>query len=400
MNLLMKKRILILNIVLFGMSLIFSREKILTNIHQTIIIRSQSDVNEIQEILSVRNHINSLIKKKYLIEVRKKTERKKRNKLIHSLNGNRKLFNRQIADNQDNVYVLEGQTGHSQLRLKGVHLLKIFSWLKFFETGQGQLRQIFSDLLQMPLWAIYGEIGHSKSNQWSGYLNKTISWCVYVMTGHSQLILKARHYLQMPSWANYVEIGHSQSNQWFGFIIKTISWYIYVVTGHSQLIPKAGHFLKMLSWDNTVETGHGRLRQNSLNKKTVRKRRNKLIHSLNGNRKLSSLKFAFWNDKISYSHRASSTRDNLSLILKEKNIEIICISEANIMKDDEAAEVNITGFDLLSDNLLRRFGRARSSIYVRDNIKYKMRNDLMSNDEPEVWIEIEGSKHFDPILIV
>ena len=148
-----------------------------------------------------------------------------------------------------------------------------------------------------------------------------------------------------------------------------------------------------------IKTEIAKMSLTKVRKKTERKKRNKSIHSLNGNRKKSSIKIAFWNDKLSQSHKARSTRDNVSLILKEKDIDIICISEANIMKDDEPSEININGFDLLTDNLLQGFGRARSAMYIKNNLKYKMRKDLMNKNEPEVWIEVKGSKREAPLLI-
>ena len=85
--------------------------------------------------------------------------------------------------------------------------------------------------------------------------------------------------------------------------------------------------------------------------------------------------------------------------MKERQIDIICVSEANIIKDDEVAEINIDGFDLLTDNLLKIYGRAHSAIYINNNIKHKISSDLMDKDEPEVWIEVRGTKHVAPILL-
>ena len=135
-------------------------------------------------------------------------------------------------------------------------------------------------------------------------------------------------------------------------------------------------------------------------KKYMKKAWNKYMHSLCGNRSFSKLKIGFWNNKSSQSHKASSTRDNLDLLLKEKNIDIICLSEANILREDEPGEVMIAGFSLITDGLIQKYGRSRSAIYMKENLQHRIRKDLMSNEEPEIWLEIRGGKNIKPLLLV
>ena len=66
------------------------------------------------------------------------------------------------------------------------------------------------------------------------------------------------------------------------------------------------------------------------------------MHSLNGNRSYSNLKIAFWNNKIAHNHTTRNTRDALSMLLMEKHIDIICLSEVNILKEDEPGKVMIS----------------------------------------------------------
>ena len=89
-------------------------------------------------------------------------------------------------------------------------------------------------------------------------------------------------------------------------------------------------------------------------KRSMKKAWNKYMHSLCGNRSLNKLKIGFWNNKSSQSHKASNTRDNLNLLLKEKNIDIICLSEANILREDEPGEVMIAGYSLITDGLIQK----------------------------------------------
>ena len=76
--------------------------------------------------------------------------------------------------------------------------------------------------------------------------------------------------------------------------------------------------------------------------------------------------------------------------MNSKKLDIICISEANVMKGDDMGDVGITGFNLVTDKLLTKYGRARSAIYLKEDLKYHVRADLMDEEEPEIWIEIHG----------
>ena len=122
-----------------------------------------------------------------------------------------------------------------------------------------------------------------------------------------------------------------------------------------------------------------------------RKKRNKVKHAENGNRKNKNIKCAFWNDKMSAMQKGSSVRDKISATLSTRCLSLLGVSEANLLKDDPEGSVNIKGYDLIPDNLLKAAGRARSAIYVSNKILYKVRHDLMDPETSEVWVEIEMS---------
>ena len=113
-------------------------------------------------------------------------------------------------------------------------------------------------------------------------------------------------------------------------------------------------------------------------------------HSEEGNKKNCKIRLSWWNDKSSQNQRASVNKDRLSVILEEKKIDVLGISEANVFGDDDISDVKIKGFDIVTDKLLSKFGRARSATYIKNNIKYKIRDDLMDQDYPEIWLELDG----------
>ena len=119
-----------------------------------------------------------------------------------------------------------------------------------------------------------------------------------------------------------------------------------------------------------------------------RKKLNKLAHISEGNRKNEYLHCAFWNNKSGQNHLGSSTKDNLAVILLKHDIDIIGISESNILKDDAVSKTKIKGYDTVNDKLMSNYGKSRSAIYIKSKLKYNVRSDLMDDDSPEVWVEV------------
>ena len=52
----------------------------------------------------------------------------------------------------------------------------------------------------------------------------------------------------------------------------------------------------------------------------------------------------------------------------------------------------IKGFEIVPERLFKTFVRARSALHVPSSLKFKVREDLMSDDFPDVWIETSGGK--------
>ena len=118
-----------------------------------------------------------------------------------------------------------------------------------------------------------------------------------------------------------------------------------------------------------------------------RRERNKRRHSLEGNK--NRLSFAWINDKRSATQNASSNKDHIEKLLDDNSFDILGISESNVFKKDDLKLLKIKNYNLINDKLLNSWGRARSSVYISDKIRYKVRLDLMTDEFPEVWLQIE-----------
>ena len=126
---------------------------------------------------------------------------------------------------------------------------------------------------------------------------------------------------------------------------------------------------------------------NKINNIMTRKMRNERKHSEEGN-KDKSLNLAWWNNKLAANERGIKSRDNLAALVNREQPDILSISEANIYRNDPPGSAVIKGFNMVPDNLLNEYGRSRSIIHVKYNLRYKLRCDIMDNDMPEVWLEL------------
>ena len=119
--------------------------------------------------------------------------------------------------------------------------------------------------------------------------------------------------------------------------------------------------------------------------KIRKKEINKQSHTKEGNKRKDYLHAAWWNNKRGQNQLGKNTGDSLALMLSKHDIDIIGLSESNILKDDDKGTTKIKGYDTINDNIFK-LGKSRSSIYVRSGLKCKIRYDLMEEDTPEVWL--------------
>ena len=89
----------------------------------------------------------------------------------------------------------------------------------------------------------------------------------------------------------------------------------------------------------------------------------------------------------------------ISEVINENKLDVLGISEANLWREDDFSQIKVKNYEVVNDKLLTKHGRARSMMYVRSNLKYKIRTDLMHDDTPEVWLELPGKPGENPLLV-
>lgn len=119
-----------------------------------------------------------------------------------------------------------------------------------------------------------------------------------------------------------------------------------------------------------------------------RKERNKMTHSLQGNRELI---LTHWN--MGSSRLVSKIGDIRDYIYHNKP-DVFGISESNFTADDSKGEVEVGGYTTIlppmyTDPVL---GQARVIVYVRSSLTYKIRDDLMDSRVSSIWIEITAAR--------
>ena len=76
-------------------------------------------------------------------------------------------------------------------------------------------------------------------------------------------------------------------------------------------------------------------------------------------------------------------------LMKSNNFSIFGVVEANLFNENSIEDVSISGYsiiwDLGKENNHRR--NARCVLFIRNDISFKVRNDLMDSNVPEVWVE-------------
>ena len=112
-------------------------------------------------------------------------------------------------------------------------------------------------------------------------------------------------------------------------------------------------------WDNSIQqsiraTIRNQKLKRRLNHWKSHKQLNKEQHSSEGNRAINKLKIGFWNNKISQGQRMSTTRDSVGLTLRKRNIDVLCLSESNVRKDEDSSDIDIDGYNLINDKLHER----------------------------------------------
>ena len=107
---------------------------------------------------------------------------------------------------------------------------------------------------------------------------------------------------------------------------------------------------------------------------------------VNGNKELT-ITIGHWNGGSSClgrSVRGLHKLEQIKFILGKYKIDILGISEANLLHDLDPCHYRIEGYHCIkSGNKI-----ARSITYVRSTLNYKVNSDLMNNNSAENWLEI------------
>ena len=80
-------------------------------------------------------------------------------------------------------------------------------------------------------------------------------------------------------------------------------------------------------------------------------------------------------------------------MVKSNNFGVFGVVEANLFKESNHEDVTIDGYSLLWDlgRENRKRNNSRCVLYIRNDLSYKIRNDLMEMDIPEIWVEVGES---------
>ena len=114
------------------------------------------------------------------------------------------------------------------------------------------------------------------------------------------------------------------------------------------------------------------------------KKKNQKKHSMNGNKNTN---FTVINCNKGNSEFKNRKAD-IEHILRTHKPDFMTIHELNITDKDPNQNNNIPGYKLEIDQLYTKFGRARTGIFIKENIKYQRLKEIEVTDEPVVWLQI------------
>ena len=77
-------------------------------------------------------------------------------------------------------------------------------------------------------------------------------------------------------------------------------------------------------------------------------------------------------------------------MIKREDFDILGVLEANFKGQNDKVDVEIEGYTIVWDNGREDNQRknSRTVAYIRNGIHFKLRNDLMPSDSPEIWLEL------------
>ena len=101
------------------------------------------------------------------------------------------------------------------------------------------------------------------------------------------------------------------------------------------------------------------------------------------------LKVGSWN-KGGVNQPLEEKLNEIETLIKSNNFTVMGISEANFFQHNDIEDVQIPGFRFFNDkgrnNSVRR--NSRCVLYVGNDLTTNIRDDLMEEEFPEIWVEI------------
>ena len=94
--------------------------------------------------------------------------------------------------------------------------------------------------------------------------------------------------------------------------------------------------------------------------------------------------------------------NDIENLLKRNNFGVLGITEANFFKENEKEDIDISGYRVFWDKGREEKTRKNSGcvLYIRNDLSFKAREDLMHGCFPEIWIEIGESNKKRSLLCV
>ena len=109
----------------------------------------------------------------------------------------------------------------------------------------------------------------------------------------------------------------------------------------------------------------------------------------NKKNKTQGLRVGAWNKGLSWKTELRKQINEIEINIEKYNLHILGISEANLSKGADDAKVQIENYNFIADKGIdSNRENARVVVYIRQDVDYKLRKDLMKNTVPEVWIDV------------
>ena len=117
--------------------------------------------------------------------------------------------------------------------------------------------------------------------------------------------------------------------------------------------------------------------------KLVKKLTNKINHIINGN--INSLRIVTWNKN---SKQAIDSINRIESVIKDNKIDVLLINEFNLSTNDDKSLIKIKGYNIELDQIYENLNKARSAMYIREDLKYSRCKKFENKEDSSIVIKI------------